>query len=380
MRRVLGFDVSDADIEAALTRLGMRVSASGDQIQVVPPSYRFDIEIEEDLIEEVARVYGYDNIEPLPPQGVIGMLPRTEQSRPVHRVRRSLAACGYQEIISYAFVEEAWERDFSGNTNPVQLANPIASQMSVMRSSLIGGMVGVLQTNIRRRISRARLFEVGRCFKYDVAGAPVEGYSQPVRVAGLAWGHAAPEQWGLSTRKVDFYDVKRDVEMLLGGRATFVAAKHVALHPGRSADILVDDQVVGFMGEIHPALVQKYDLGFAPVVFELAQEAVLASSVPAFKELPRHPSVWRDLALVVRNDVTVAALLAALKSAKNDIVRSVDVFDVYSGKGVEADHKSIALRIVLQHTERTLEDVEVDNAVSALLHAAEASVGARLRA
>ncbi|GAB2905146.1 phenylalanine--tRNA ligase subunit beta [Uliginosibacterium flavum] len=379
-RKVLGFEVSDEAMLASLSRLGMRTANAGAALEVTPPSYRFDIAIEEDLIEEVARVYGYDNIQPLPPKGPATMQSSTEAARPVHRLRRQLADLDYQEIISYAFVEEAWERDFAGNADPVKLANPIASQMSVMRSTLLGGLVGALSSNLRRRASRVRLFETGRCFAKDAAGAPVAGYSQPMRVAGLAWGTAEPEQWGQASRRVDFYDVKRDVELLLGNRAEFVAAKHPALHPGRSAAVKVDGNVTGFMGELHPALVQSYGLVTAPVVFELALDSVLAASVPAFAELPRHPAVMRDLALVVVNAVTADTLLGVLRAAASEIVRGVEVFDVYSGKGIEPDQKSIALRVMLQHAERTLEEAEIDDAMRGLISAAERETGGRLRA
>ena len=379
-RKVLGFEVSDADIEASLTRLGMQLVKAEDAYLVTPPSYRFDIAIEEDLIEEVARVYGYDNIAPLPPKGPATMLPSSELQRPVHRLRRSVAALDYQEVISYAFVEEAWERDFAGNTNPVRLANPIASQMSVMRSSLLGGLVGALAANQRRRASRVRLFEIGRCFASDAAQTPLNPAAQPLRLAGLIWGSAQPEQWAQAGRKADFYDIKRDVEMILGERAEFEAAKHPALHPGRSAVVKIDGSVTGFMGELHPALVQRYDLGSAPMVFELDLPAVLAADVPKHVELLRHPAVQRDLALVVANRVSAADLLRVLRSAASDIVRAVDVFDVYAGKGIAADHKSIALRVVLQHTERTLEETEIDNAMRALISAAERELGGVLRA
>ncbi|MDQ7989539.1 MAG: phenylalanine--tRNA ligase subunit beta [Candidatus Dactylopiibacterium sp.] len=379
-RKVLGFDVSDAVMRASLERLGMRVEGEGAALRVTPPSYRFDIAIEEDLIEEVARVYGYDNIEPLPPKAPVTMLPSTETLRPVHRARRQLAGLDYQEIISYAFVEAAWERDFAGNENPVRLANPIASQMSVMRSTLLGGLVGALNTNLRRRANRVRLFEVGRCFAPDAAQAPVQAASQPVRVAGLAWGLAEPEQWGLASRKVDFFDVKRDVELLLGRSATFCAAKHPGLHPGRSAEIRRDGALVGYMGELHPALVQRYDLGSAPVAFELELDAVLAAGVPAFAELPRHPAVQRDLAIVVANRVTADELLRVLRAAGGSVVRGIELFDVYAGKGVAPEHKSIALRATLQHPDRTLEEAEIDNAMRALVSAAERELGGQLRA
>lgn len=379
-RKVLGFEVSDEMIRTSLERLGMKVEASGDALAVTPPSYRFDITIEEDLIEEVARVYGYDNIEPIAPRAPLTILPSTETRRPVHRVRRRVAALDYQEVISYAFVEEAWERDFAGNTSPVRLANPIASQMSVMRSTLLGGLVGALGVNQRRRASRVRIFEVGRCFASDAATNPANAASQPLRIAGLAWGSAQPEQWALDSRKVDFYDVKHDVEQLLGKGAVFVAGKHPAMHPGRSAQVTLNGQHAGFVGELHPALVQRYDLGSAPVVFELELEAVLAASVPAFVELPRHPSVQRDLAIVVANTVSASALTDVLRAAAVGIVRSVEIFDVYTGKGIEPDRKSVALRVSLQHAERTLEEAEIDNAMRALVSAAERELGGALRA
>lgn len=379
-RKMLGFDVPDATIRASLELLGMVVSELGDAFSVTPPSYRFDISIEEDLIEEVARVYGYDKIQPLPPLAPVTMLPSTEHQRPVHRVRRQIAGLDYQEIISYAFVEEAWEKDFAGNESPIRLANPIASQMCVMRSTLLGGLVGALALNQRRRANRVRLFEVGRCFTAGAERTPVSGVSQPMRLAGLAWGFADAEQWGLDSRKLDFFDVKHDVELLLGKRVEFIADTHPGLHPGRCARIMLGEKQAGYMGELHPALVQRYDLGTAPVVFELELDTVLAASVPAFVELPRHPSVQRDLAIVVKNTVTAASLLKVLRAAGNGIVRSIDVFDVYSGKGIEPDSKSIALRVVLQHPERTLEEAEIDNAMRALVSAAERELGGLLRA
>ncbi len=249
-----------------------------------------------------------------------------------------------------------------------------------MRSSLIGGLVGVLGNNLRHRAERVRVFEIGRCFRKDMAGTPVAGYDQPVRIAALAWGPASSEQWGLATRKVDFYDIKADVEVLLGAQATFEAATHPALHPGRSARVLVGGEAVGFVGELHPAWVQKYDLGSAPVLFELELAAVLKRHIPALVDVVRQPAVRRDIALVVPNGVHAAQLQEVLRAAADVIVRSIEVFDVYSGKGLEPDTRSIALRLVLQHTDRTLEDAEIDQAVKAMIAAAGEKLGAHLRA
>jgi phenylalanyl-tRNA synthetase beta chain len=208
---------------------------------------------------------------------------------------------------------------------------------------------------------------------------PVAGYDQPVRVAALAWGGAASEQWGQATRKVDFYDVKSDVEALLGAEACFELAAHPALHPGRSARVVLHGTVVGFVGELHPAWVQKYDLGSAPILFELELAAVLKRKLPAYIDVIKQPAVRRDIALVVANSVPASQLQAVLQAAASGIVRSIDVFDVYSGKGLEADTRSIALRIVLQHTDRTLEDAEIDQTVKAMISAA-GELGAKLRA
>ncbi|MFT3733910.1 MAG: phenylalanine--tRNA ligase subunit beta [Rhodocyclaceae bacterium] len=380
VRQVLGIDVDEARMLAIFALLGMQVSKQGEVLAVTPPSYRFDIAIEEDLIEEVARVIGYDNIPPVAPQAGISMLPLTESRQSLHRLRRVLAGRGFQEVISYAFVEEAWEIDFAGNRNAVRLANPIASQLAVMRSSLIGGLVGVLASNQRHRAERVRIFESGRCFLRDAAATPVAGYDQPVRLAGLSWGSVAPEQWGQASRKVDFYDIKADVEALLGDAAVFEAAVHPALHPGRSARVSLGGQTVGFVGELHPAWVQKYDLGSAPVVFELELDAVLARQLPQYSEIARLPAVTRDIALVLKSDIPATRLLAVLKGASASIVRSIEVFDVYSGKGLEPETRSIALRVVLQHTERTLEEQEIDQAVQALITAAGEQLGGQLRA
>jgi phenylalanyl-tRNA synthetase beta chain len=295
-------------------------------------------------------------------------------------LRRQVAAREYQEVINFAFVEEAWEKDFAGNTNPVRLANPIASQMSVMRSTLIGGLVANVVTNRKRQTNRVRVFEIGRCFAHDAAGQPVDGYHQPVRIAALAAGFAKPEQWGEANRNVDFFDVKADLEALLFPRvAEFERASHPALHPGRSASVKVDGKVVGFIGELHPVWVQRYELGTAPVVFELDLDVLLQSVTPAYAELSRFPAVTRDLALVVDQQVASGALLAGLQAVAPAIVQRIELFDQYQGKGIEPNRKSLAFRVVMQETQRTLEDAEVDAAMNALTRHAEEALGAKLR-
>ena len=379
-RRVLGIGLEDDAMLALLQRVHLRVEREGDDFVVTPPSWRFDIEIEEDLVEEIARLYGYDNIPAVAPQGSLMMLPSTERARPVWAVRRLLAARGYQEVVNFAFVEEAWERDFCANQDPIRLANPIASQLSVMRSSLIPGLVGSLVTNRKRQIDRVRVFEVARVFERKADGEPVSGFQQRMKVSALAAGPALPEQWGERARSVDFYDIKGDLEALLAPRVpSFTPVSHPALHPGRAATVWLDGHVVGVVGEIHPVWVQRYELGSAPVVFEIELDAVLAGRVPAYAEVSRMPAVRRDIALVIGVEVPVERVLEVLRAAAPEQVREIALFDVYHGKGIDPDKKSLAFRISMQDTHRTLEDAEVDSAIDSLVRQAEAQLGARLR-
>lgn len=379
-RKLLGIDLSDAQIAALLQRVHLDVSAEGEAFRVVPPSYRFDIEIEVDLVEELARLHGYDNMPAPAPQGNLAMLARPEGVRDLWQVRRLVADRDYQEVVNYAFIEDAWEADFCGNDAPIRLANPIASQMNVMRSSLIPGLVNTLVVNRKRQQPRVRAFEIGRCFIAEPNAQPVAGYHQPVRLGLLAAGNAAPEQWGQPARAVDFYDLKADVEALLAPlKAQFEPGEHAALHPGRSARIVLEGRAVGIIGEIHPKWVQKYELGTPPVVCELDADAATLAHLPVYAPISRLPAVTRDMALVVDQHVTVAQLLTALRAVASPIVNAIELFDVYQGKGIDPDKKSLAFRVLMQDTQRTLEDAEVDAAVAALVQRAEADFDARLR-
>ena len=378
--KVLGIDLSADTIADLFSRLGLPYERQGDDFLVTPPSFRFDIEIEEDLIEEVARVYGYDAIPSPAPQGSLAMLPVVEARRPMQRLRQVLADAGYQEVINFAFVEEGWEADFAANAAPIRLANPIASQMGVMRSSLIGGLVSTLATNLKRKQNRVRVFETGRCFSRDAEALPVAGYRQPWRLAGLAYGSALPEQWGAPARNVDFYDLKGDLEALLQPfSARFEKAVHPSLHPGRSARLVLDGKDIGVLGELHPQWVQKYDLPLAPVVFELDLESLLAARIPSYAELSRFPAVVRDLALVVDQGLSLQAILDGLQNGLPALVKDIQLFDVYTGKGVESGKKSLAFRIVMQDTEKTLQDAEVDAALQQLVASLERQFAAKLR-
>ncbi|XZG69782.1 phenylalanine--tRNA ligase subunit beta [Chitinibacteraceae bacterium HSL-7] len=371
--RVLGVTLAADEIVGILNRLGLATVLAADVITVTPPSYRFDIEIEEDLIEEIARVYGYDNVPVSAAGASLAMLPQPGNARGKYALKDILVARDYQEAISYAFVEARWEADFAGNEQPIKLLNPIASQLAVMRSTLLGGLVSALQQNIARKADRVRLFEVARVFNGKGAS------EQPEKVAGLAWGGREAEGWAAGRERVDFFDVKADVEALLAPRvAEFRRAAHPALHPGRAAVVVVDGVEIGVIGEMHPQWVQRYELVHAPVVFELDVAALTRVAKVAAQPVSKQQLVRRDLALVTDEAVEAGTLLAAFAAAKPAIVTQVALFDVYRGKGVEEGKKSLAFKVLMQDTAKTLTDEEVDTAVAKLVRVAEAN-GASLR-
>lgn len=385
--RILGVRLDDEDIARILGQLRLPFERHADVFSVTPPSYRFDIQIEEDLVEEVARVHGYDNIPTRPPIAMTEMLPLAEERRSLWQLKHILCDREYFEVINYSFVDAAWEADFAGNADPIRLENPIAEQMGVMRSSLIGGLVTTLRHNLARKIDRVRIFESGRAFLRTDAvpderrpDTAVAGYDQPRRIAGLAYGLALDEQWGEKARRVDFFDVKGDVEALIAPqRAEFVKATHPALHPGRSARLELAGRSVGWIGEIHPRWQQRYELAAPAMVFELDLEPLLSLGLPEYREVSRFPAVVRDLAVVVDETAPARVLLAALFSAGPPIVRDVKLFDIYRGTGVEKGRKSLAFRVVMQDTARTLTDVEVDAAMVRLTEILASRYGAKLR-
>ncbi len=374
VQRVLGIPMEAIEIAQILSRLGMVFERNGDAFLVTPPSYRFDIAIEEDLIEELARVYGYERILPNPPQASMTMLAQAETLRPLSRVRQALVLRDYQEVINYAFVAADWEQNLCGNAQPVALKNPIASQLAVMRSSLLGGLLNSLMTNLARRQSRVRLFESGACF-----AAAKDGYAQYERVAGLCYGTALPEQWGAAARNVDFYDVKGDVEALFAPCALrFVAEMHPASHPGRSARIYAGGQAVGWIGELHPQWQQHYQLPQSAVWFEVELEAVTQIVTPHAGEISKFPPVRRDIAVVVDEGIAAQALLDAMHNEKAPYVAELALFDLYRGKVVEDGQKSLAFRVLLQDTHKTLTEIEIDRSVARLVAVLQQH-GAQLR-
>ncbi len=381
IRKVLGIEPTDAQIKSIFERLGFKPQVADDGVVIVAPSWRHDLEIEEDLIEEVARVIGYDHIPAKPPVGPMAMQAQTETQRPLRALRDTLVERGYQEVINLAFTPEAWEKDFAANATPVELANPIASHLSVMRSTLIGGLINTLIHNQRRRQPRLQIFETGRVFERasrQTAGQ-VEGYRQTLRLGGLSWGAVIPEQWGAKTRAADFFDVKADVEALnVSGCLSFEAAPHPAFHPGRSARVLRDGLAAGWLGELHPRWVQQYELESAPILFELDIDVLTPTVLPAYTPVSAFPVVLRDLAVVVDAAVPVQQLLDCLWKGAPEVLRTIHLFDQYQGKGVPEGAKSLAFRFSLQDTQGTLEDQKVDAVMAQLLERLTAA-GATLR-
>ncbi|MBQ0959694.1 phenylalanine--tRNA ligase subunit beta [Ideonella sp. 4Y11] len=384
--KVIGMPVTQAQCAGVLQRLGLPFTQADGELTVTPPSWRFDITLEEDLIEEVARVLGYNSLPDTPPQAPVTARVRPEARRGAHGVRHALAALDFQETINFSFVEARWEQELAGNPDPIKVLNPIAAPLAVMRSSLLGSLVGVLKYNLARKAPRVRVFELGRVFRRDASvastDASVAGVSQPMRVAGLSWGPATPLQWGQPERPVDFFDLKADVERLLAPRvARFVPAEHPAMHPGRCAEVLLDGVSIGHLGELHPKWRQAYELPSAPMLFELDLAAVQQRNVPLAQPVPRQQAALRDLALVVSDQVAHDALVATL--ADDPLVRQVTLFDIYRPKAPSADigagERSLALRLALLDDEATLTDERIDAAVAAAVARAQAAFGARLR-
>ncbi|CAN5323672.1 phenylalanine--tRNA ligase subunit beta [soil metagenome] len=387
--RIIGMPLTAAQCTDAFDRLGLSWTAEGDVIRVMPPSRRFDIEREEDLVEEVARIIGFESIPVRLPAGELAMRRNAEGRRGNHDLRRLLAGRGYQETINYSFVDADQDRELTGIDDPIRLLNPIVSQMSVMRAGLASSLLPVLSHNLKHRADRVFLFEIGRVFRRNARVgdtlSTVVGIDQPLRAGGLAFGAALPEQWGVKpTRSVDFFDVKADVEALCSacGATVFESTVHPALHPGRAAQVSIGGKIVGWIGELHPRHQQRWELPSAPILFELDVEPLLAVLMPDFQEVARYPVVRRDLAFVI--DQSVAAetvrqqMLAAITEAAPELVSNITLFDEYRGKGLLYNEKSLAFRIVLQDTAATLLDERVDSVTAKIVERLSRS-GAQLR-
>ena len=387
--KVIGMPVTQTQCLDVLERLGFEVVAGEGTLTVTPPSYRFDLRIEEDLIEEVVRMVGYRQLPDAPPLAPITARIRPEAERSPFTVRRAMASLGYQETINFSFVEARWEHELAGNLNPVKLLNPIACQMSVMRSSLLGSLLQILKFNLDRKTSRINVFELGRVFLRNPqsinSDTTVAGFDQPMRIAGLAYGQRSVLHWDQTEKSVDFFDIKGDVEALLAPlQAVFSPAVHPAMHPGRCASVCIAGRPVGFVGELHPQWCQGYDLPHAPVLFELELDAVLQRQVPSFKLVSKFQSVERDIAVIVPDSVTHAALMAAVLEVDTyGFLKSATLFDVYrpqhANSTVHAGEKSLAVRLVLSSDLATLTEESIDASVQKILANLKIRLQARQR-
>ena len=374
LNSILGITLEASLVAKLFDQLGFEYQQEAGRFVVTPPSYRFDIEREEDLIEEIARLHGYDNIPAIAPIADLRMLPDSEAQTSRHALQDTLVANGYQEVVTYSFVDESWERDLLGNANPIKLKNPIASNLSVMRSGLWGGLLDALVYNLNRQQTRARLFEIGAVYSKAQAG-----YQETTRISGLAYGDALPEQWGEAARAVDFYDVKADVDALTGGRAEYRAAQHSALHPGQCAEVLLNGKAIGFIGKLHPKWQQAYQLPKGAVLFELDFAPLQAGSVASYQEVTKFPPVRRDMAVLVDEKVSAGDLLEVMQQAQVPFVTEIALFDVYRGKGIPENQKSLAFMVMMQDSQKSMVDADADKAMATLLEVVQKSHGAALR-
>ena len=378
--QMLGMQMSEADVVGYLKGLGLGVSAQAEgQWQVEVPSHRFDISIEVDLIEELARLYGYNRLPVSAPTAALTLAGKPETRGELPALRRLLVARGYHEAITYSFIEPGLSKQFEPQIEPLALANPISSDMAVMRPSLWPGLSKAVQYNQNRQQGRVRLFESGQRF---IPAA--DGLQQEVMLSGIVTGSRQPEGWANGAEKIDFFDVKADVEAILAQSAAgvtfrFEPVEHPALHPGQSARILNGDEQVGLMGALHPQLVADLDLNGPVFVFELALAKICQGQLPRFEELSRYPEVRRDIALVVDRTVLAEDLLSCIRAEAGAHLKNLRLFDVYEGKGIDPHRKSMAIGLTLQDSSRTLTDDEVNAVMDRVLQSLEQGFNATLR-
>ncbi len=378
VERMLGIGIDAARIEQILGKLDMSVTADGDDWRVTAPSWRFDINIEADLIEEIGRIVGYDNIPGTRQAAHVAMSACSETEIDANRLRDALVARGYHEAITYSFVSPELQELLHPGQPTLSLANPISSDMSEMRTRLLPGLVQALRHNLNRQQNRVRLFETGLCF------IPGDGeLEQKPHLAALITGPAEPESWNADRRPADFYDIKGDLQSLMqladAAAFDFRPSAEPILHPGQGADVYFHGKKVGFVGALHPSLQERLDIDQPVYLFEIEQQALSHHPLPGFRELSRFPSIRRDLALLVDADTPVRSLLDTIAALADEKIRDAFVFDVYTGKELRDNRKSVALGLILQDFSRTLTDQEVDGSVSAVLSALERKHNAVLR-
>jgi len=377
IRRLLGVDVPAAEVQRILSDLHLDVREVAAGWTVTPPPFRPDLGIEADLVEEIARVRGFDSIVDIAPIAALHMRPQSESRRDPRALRRTLIALGYQEAITYSFVDRELQERMDGSVPPIALSNPISSDMSVMRTSLLPGLLQAAIYNFNRQQQRVRLFESGLVFR------AVDGVTQqPEWIAGIAVGLAQPPQWAVAGRGVDFYDVKADLTALFGPIAPsieYLPSTHPALHPGQCAELRRAGTPVGVIGHLHPELLREQKLSASAVAFEVDLQALLAGEVPAFTGFSRQPAVLRDLSIVVAEQISAAQVINCVGQAGGDVLKNLELFDVYRGEGIDSGHKSLTLSLTFQAPSRTLDEAEVEASVTTILYALAKHLGGALR-
>lgn len=376
----LGLQIADEEVEAMLLGLGLTlIDRTADGWVFKVPSYRFDLTLEVDLLEELARIYGYNRLPKRSLAAPIAVPPQPERELGLPALRRHLVARGFEEAITYSFLEPELNRQFDPDQQPVTLKNPISADMAAMRTSLLPGLVKTLQHNLNRQQERVRLFESG--LRFVLSG---DELTQEPMLAGLIYGSRQPEGWANSQDNVDFYDIKGDLEGLLAltgatDKFRFEAAEHPALHPGQCAALYRDDQLAGYLGAVHPQLQQALDIPQSIYVFEVTQWALRDARVPVFQPLSRHPVIRRDLALLLKRDTAVSQVLEGVKNNAGEHLVDLKVFDLYMGKGIDPQRKSVALGLTFQHPSRTLAEDEINAAVDRIVQHLQAEFEATLR-
>ncbi|GAB1073670.1 phenylalanine--tRNA ligase subunit beta [Shewanella algae] len=380
--KLLGHQIGDADVEEILTRLGFQVEKQGSDWQVKTATYRFDMAIEEDLIEEVARIYGYNNIPNTAPLAHLSMTDHKESDLKLSRVRAMLVARGFQEAVTYSFVDPKLQKLVHPDSEAMVLPNPISSEMSAMRLSMFTGLLNAVGYNQARQQTRVRLFETGLRFIPDAQAE--SGVRQQAMLGAVIAGPQSDEHWSMESKTVDFFDLKGDLEAIIGltvseAEFSFKGAQHPAMHPGQCAEILRNDRVIGYIGAVHPSLEKPFGLNGKTIVFELELDALLQAKLPQAQAVSKFPANRRDIAIVVDEEVAAGDVMTLIRKVGENQLVGLNLFDVYRGKGVEQGKKSLAIALTLQDNTRTLEEKEIAEMVDTVVSALKSEFNASLR-
>jgi phenylalanyl-tRNA synthetase beta chain len=379
VNRLIGTSIEPAEVAAILSGLGMSLSDEEGGWMVTPPGYRFDIAIEEDLIEEVVRIYGYDRVPETPPRTVMQMPEVTESKVPESRIRSTLVERGYQEAITYSFVAADIDKLFAGDGPQGELMNPISEELAVMRRSLWPGLLEALKSNLSRQQERVRLFEIG--MRYYPQG---NEFKEINTLSAVISGDRLPEQWASVAESVDLFDIKGDLDAVLRPTGNILSLSYSVeenrvLRPGQSARVLLDGNPVGWIGALHPRIMQSLDISHEVWLLELEIDTAFVAKIPEFKGISRYPSVRRDISILVPESVSAAEIEETVKKAAGELLAELLIFDIYRGTGVDSGLKSVALGLILQDYSRTLTDIDGDSVVQAVVRQLHKSHQANLR-